>query len=78
MISRFTYNIEKTSGLIRIDKENPENSGSLIRKREQLCSRNARNRSLLKDLKKIEDEYIALENTIQEQYVYQTRCLKCF
>lgn len=56
--------------LIKIDKEHPQCCGSLIKKQNQLQARNNVNKSILKDLKKIEDEYYALFDLIQENYVY--------
>lgn len=71
LISRLDGEISAIDNLIRTDKENPQNSGELIRQQELLCSRNAANKSILKDLKKIEDDYIVLYNEIQENYVYK-------
>ena len=57
--------------LIKIDKEHPQCCGSLIKKQNQLQARNNGNKSILKDLKKIENEYNALFDSIQENYVYR-------
>lgn len=71
LMSRIDRDINTIDNLIRTDKENPQNSGVLIRQQEKLCSRNAANKSILKDLKKIEDNYIVLYDEIQENYVYK-------
>ena len=57
--------------LIKIDKEHPQCCGSLIKKQNQLQARNNVNKSILKDLKKIENEYNTLFDSIQENYVYR-------
>ncbi|WP_010651571.1 hypothetical protein [Oceanobacillus massiliensis] len=69
--SRIDRDISAIDNLIRADKKNPQNSGELIKQQEKLCSRNATNKSILKDLKKIEDDYIVLYDEIQETYVYK-------
>ncbi|MGF7144817.1 hypothetical protein HNQ56_003249 [Anaerotaenia torta] len=63
--------IEYINSLIRIDNENPQLCGELIKKQKKLHERNAGNKSLLKDLKKIEDEYNSLDDDIQRNYVYR-------
>ena len=63
--------IGEINELINIDKENPQCCGMLIKKQNKLYSKNALNRSILKDLKKIENEYNALFDLIQENYIYK-------
>lgn len=57
--------------LIKIDKEHPQCCGSLIKKQNKLQARNNVNKSILKDLKKIENEYNILFDSIQENYTYR-------
>lgn len=57
--------------LIKIDKEHPQCCGDLIKKQNRLQARNNVNKSILKDLKKIENEYNTLFDLIQENYVYR-------
>lgn len=63
--------INRVNGLIDTDEENPSCSGTLIKKRDRLYSANAANKSILKDLEKIEKEYYLLDDEIQQQYVYR-------
>lgn len=71
LILKFDNEIAAIDALIRTDKTKPENNGDLIKKQERICSRNANNKSLLKDLKKNEEDYINLHYDIQEKYVRQ-------
>lgn len=57
--------------LIKINKEHPQLCGTLITNQRKLHAKNNANKSVLKDLKKIEDEYRALLDLIQENYVYR-------
>lgn len=56
--------------LIKIDEAHPQLCGSLIKKQNTIRSYSKSNKSILKDLKKIEDEYNVLYDLIQENYVY--------
>ena len=56
--------------LIKIDEAHPQLCGSLIKKQNTIRSYSKYNKSILKDLKKIEDEYNVLYDLIQENYVY--------
>lgn len=56
---------------IKIDKEHPQLCGSLIKKQNDLHAKNNANKSVLKNLIKIEEEYNALFDLIQEKYVYK-------
>lgn len=71
IIAKIENEMQRIDDLIRIDKEHPQCCGSLIKKQNQLQARNNVNKSILKDLKKIENEYNALFDLIQENYVYR-------
>lgn len=71
IIGEIENEILRIGDLIKIDKEHPQCCGSLIKKQNQLQARNNVNKSILKDLKKIENEYNTLFDSIQENYVYQ-------
>lgn len=70
IIKELENKILSIESLIKNDKEHPQHCGSLIKKQNQLQSRNNVNKSILKDLKKIEEEYYTLFDLIQENYVY--------
>lgn len=71
IIAEIENKILRIDALIKTDKEQPQCCGSLIKKQNQLQARNNVNKSILKDLKKIENEYYALFDTIQENYIYR-------
>ena len=71
IIAEIDSKMQCIDDLIKIDKEHPQCCGSLIKKQNQLQARNNGNKSILKDLKKIENEYNALFDSIQENYVYR-------
>ena len=57
IIAEIESEMLRIDNLIKIDKEHPQCCGSLIKKQNQLQARNNVNKSILKDLKKIENEY---------------------
>lgn len=71
VISEIENEMLRIDALIKIDKEHPQCCGSLIKEQNQLQARNNVNKSILKDLKKIENEYNILFDSIQENYVYR-------
>ena len=71
IIAKIENEIQRIDDLIKMDKEHPQCCGSLIKKQNQLQARNNVNKSILKDLKKIENEYNTLFDSIQENYVYR-------
>ena len=71
IIAEIENEMLRIDDLIKIDKEHPQCCGSLIKKQNQLQARNNVNKSILKDLKKIENEYNTLFDSIQENYVYR-------
>lgn len=70
-VAKIESEILRIDNLIKIDKEHPQYCGSLIKKQNQLQARNNVNKSILKDLRKIENEYNTLFDLIQENYVYR-------
>ena len=71
VIDELENKIVNIDSFIKINKENPQLCGSLIKEQSKLHAKNNANKSILKDLKKIEDEYRALLDLIQEKYVYR-------
>lgn len=70
-IAKIENEMNRIDELIKVDKDHPQLCGSLIKKQNALHAKNNANKSLLKDLKKIEDEYYTLFDLIQENYVYR-------
>ena len=71
IIAEIENEMLRIDDLIKIDKEHPQCCGTLIKKQNQLQARNNVNKSILKDLKKIESEYNTLFDSIQGNYVYR-------
>lgn len=71
IIEEIESEMVRIDNLIKIDKEHPQYCGSLIKEQNQLQARNNVNKSILKDLKKIENKYNELFDSIQENYVYR-------
>lgn len=71
VIEELENKIVNIDSLIKVNKEYPQLCGSLIKKQKKLHAKNNTNKSILKDLKKIEDEYRSLLDLIQENYVYR-------
>ena len=71
VILKLNNEIETIECLIRTDKNDPKKNGTLVKQQERLCSVNVATKSLLKDLTKIEEDYISLYDEIQENYVRQ-------
>ncbi|MEE1282941.1 MAG: hypothetical protein UHK60_11960 [Acutalibacteraceae bacterium] len=69
VIEEIDNKIRGIDELIKIDKENPQGCGDLIKKQKRIKSNNKK--ALLKDLKKIENQYNVLCDLIQEKYVYR-------
>ncbi len=74
IIAEIESEMLRIDDLIKIDKEHPQCCGSLIKKQNQLQARNNVNKSILKDLKEIENEYITLFDSIQENMSIE-KCL---
>ena len=70
-VAKIESEILRIENLIKFDKKHPQYCGSLIKKQNQLQARNNVNKSILKDLRKIENEYNAVFDLIQENYVYR-------
>lgn len=62
--------LELDNEIKRNDDTNSED-GELIQEQKRVIERNASNKSLIKDLKALENTYIELEDQIQEKYVYK-------
>lgn len=75
LIENISLRIEKQDYYIRIDKDFPNHCGILIKKQRGIYSAHVSNKSLLKDLQKYEREYEALQDDIQEKYVYREMLL---
>lgn len=70
-LNQLNTKIDEMDALIKVDEHSTQDCGTLIKRQRKLREINNSNKSVLKDLKKIEDEYNALFDEIQEKYVYQ-------
>lgn len=75
LIEKIDLGIEKQDSYIKVDKDFPNHCGTLIKKQRSIYSANVSNKSLLKDLQKYERDYEALQDEIQEKYVYREMLL---